>query len=139
MPFTFDPSMFKRFAGRTRTLESMARDVAEEAASAFATTAERVMREAFIAASTPTGQARVAAGGNGPGRVDTERLINAISSALEAGGLQVVGRAGFLNDQQPYFLIQDQSDLYGAHAMQAAFIAGREAAIQVIVSRWSSR
>lgn len=139
MPFVFDPTQFKRFSGRVRLVQNLAHEVAEEAATAFAETAERVMRETFIAAETPTGRARSDAGGNGPGRVDTGRLINAITHALEVGGLEVVGRAGFLKDQEAYFLIQDQSERYGAHAMQAGFIAGREAAIAVIVSRWSAR
>lgn len=132
--------MFKRFTGQVSLMEKQARAVALLAAEAFADTAERVMRETFIAAETPTGRARADAGGNGPGRVDTERLINAIMQQLEAHGSAVVPRAGFLEDQQPYFLLQDQGfqNVEGAHALEAAFVAGREAAIAVILDRWGS-
>lgn len=138
MPFEFDPTMFRRFTGQIELMQNQAQAVAVLAAEAFAETAERVMRTEFIAAETTTGYLRAKAGGNGPGRVDTERLINAIRSALEVHGSSVVARAGFLEDQEPYFLYQDRGTqtLPAAHAMEVAFNYGREAAIAVILERW---
>lgn len=141
MPFQFDPMMFKRFEGQVRLAEGMAMDIAEEAAHAFAETAERVMREEFLAATTKTGLSGKPAGRKGPGRYNTGKLVAAIMHEVEVGGREAIGRAGFLRDQEPYYLYQDRGtkSVPAAHAMQKAFIEGREAAIKVIRQRWSSR
>lgn len=136
MPFTFDASQFRRFQAQITGIEKLAIFVAKEAAEAFGEAAERVMIQVMTEAATPTGQRRVQAGGNGPGRIDTRRLIDAIMHDLIREGGAVVGRAGWLEDQQEYFLIQDQSKRYGAHALEQGFIAGRNAAIEVIERRW---
>ena len=136
MPFTFDAGSFRRFSAQIGVAQKTTLEIATRAAEIFAETAERVMIEVMTQASTPTGEARVARGGSGPGRINTGALIKAILADLEREGRSVTGRAGWLEDQQDYYLIQDQSARYGAHALEQGFIAGRNAAIEYIEREW---
>jgi len=138
--WVFDPNQFKRFAARISALSD---EVAQEAVEAFVDAAVPVMVKAFEDASTPTGDARVAKGGNGPGRIDTGLMVGNLKGAVTREARTFIGEAGWLDKgpQQPYFLLQDQGflNVVGAHGLEQGFQAGREAARIVIESRWSNR
>lgn len=138
--WVFDPNQFATFTAR---ISAVAEDTAQKAVEAFVDAALPIMIEAFEQAVTPTGERRVAAGGNGPGRIDTGLMVGNLKGAIERSATGYVGRAGWLENgpQQPYFLLQDQgfSNVIGAHGLERGFQAGREAARRVIEQNWSSR
>lgn len=146
MAWSFDPNheKFKKFTDR---IAAVAEDVAQEAVEAFVDAALPVMIDRFEETSepiaTPTGRARVARGGNGPGRVDTGHMVGNMRAAIERTATSFVGKAGWLDNgpQDPYFLLQENGfqTVEGAHALERGFQAGREAARRVIESRWSNR
>lgn len=85
------------------------------------------------AAVTATGEARVARGGNGPGRVDTEKMRKAIKSRiLSKTKERSVGAWGWLDEVLDYFVYQEYgAEEFGVHfegmaALQGSFIMARE-------------
>lgn len=53
----------------------------------------------IIAAShTPTGEDRAAAGGNGPGRIDTGAMYDAVEKHIDEQGHVAIGSFGWLDD-----------------------------------------
>lgn len=86
------------------------------------------------AAATATGEARVARGGNGPGRVDSGRMRDAIRGRVLPGELKgnADGEWGWIDEVADYFIYQE----YGAQefnvlfkgmgALQGSFIKARE-------------
>lgn len=139
MGWEFDLNEFKRY---TDKIGSLSERVAQEAVEAFVDAAYPVIRQAFIDAETTTGRARVARGGNGPGRVDTGDLLDSISTAIKHEARTFIGEAGWVEEslQEQYFLLQDQGflNVVGAHGLEQGFQAGREAARIVIERRWSN-
>ena len=85
------------------------------------------------AARTPTGEARAAAGGNGPGRVDTGTMRDAIKSrVLEKTPTRTVGAWGWLDEVLDYFVYQEYGGEHfavrfaGMDALQGSYINARE-------------
>lgn len=85
------------------------------------------------AATTATGEARAAAGGNGPGRVDSGTMRDAIRSrVLEKSKDRTVGAWGWLDEVLDYFVYQEQGSgkfnvqFEGMSALQGSFVKARE-------------
>jgi len=85
------------------------------------------------AAITDTGEARAAAGGNGPGRVDTGRMRDAVKRRLlEKTPERTVGAWGWLDEVAEYFIYQEVgSEKFNVHfkgmsALQGSFLKARE-------------
>ena len=107
------------------TMERIAVEVAAEAA-------EDMIR-ILEAAVTDTGLARVEAGGNGPGRVDSGTMRDAISSKiLESERDRVVVGWGWLDEVLDYFLYQEYGpekydvNFEAMSALQVSFTKARE-------------
>lgn len=93
---------------KARAQEMMA-ELAEEGATAQA--------QALLDAHTKTGEARVAAGGRGPGRDKTGTMIDAITSESSTEGDIVTAAWGWsAADVRRYFLVQDGVDAEGNSA-----------------------
>jgi len=88
------------------------------------------------AAYTETGHRRVEKGGNGPGRVDTGTMRDAIRSRiLQKSKDRTVGAWGWLDEVLDYFVYQEYGDdpengfavhFDGMKALQGSFIQARE-------------
>lgn len=85
------------------------------------------------AAWTKTGQARVDAGGNGPGRVDSGKMRDAIRSRiLEKNKNRTVGAWGWLDEAEFYFIAQEYGakefnvHFDGMKALQGSYVMARE-------------
>lgn len=88
------------------------------------------------AAATATGEARAAAGGNGPGRVDSGTMRDAIRSrVLEKSKDRTVGAWGWLDEVLDYFVYQEYGNdgekkfnvqFEGMSALQGSFVKARE-------------
>ncbi len=61
----------------------------------------------IIDAHTKTGIARAAAGGNGPGRIDTGEMIGDVDWAVYRDGDEIVGEWGFVGPLEDYYLAQE--------------------------------
>lgn len=139
MPFHFNQGQYNRFVARvTDNARQTTREVAREAAEAFASAVMETMNTVFENAVTPTGQRRAERRGGHPGRIDTGRMVDAISHDIEEHGTVTVSRAGFVNEQLAYFAIQAGGSEYkvGTHALEQGFQAGVRAAREVLNRRW---
>jgi hypothetical protein len=91
---------------------------------------EAALEQAAIleAATTPTGDARVASGGQGTaGRHDSGHMIDMISSEIKTEGNTIIGTWGW-DDYEAYFEAQDEGTarIEAAHSLQGSYIAARE-------------
>lgn len=87
------------------------------------------MQHTLIVSTTKTGEARAARGRGAPGRIETSDMFNDIKSEGALDGNVAVGRIGWLNNQQDYYLTQDETAYSGKppmHALFNAFIRARE-------------
>jgi hypothetical protein len=85
------------------------------------------------AAWTETGQRRVEKGGNGPGRVDTGKMRDAIKARiLQKSKDRTVGAWGWLDEVDFYFIAQEYGgEAFAVHfkgmaALQGSYIQARE-------------
>lgn len=66
------------------------------------------MQRIIDTAVTPTGEARVAAGGQHAGRRETDAMYQAVKSEVEReGDRTIVGRFGWIDEYKDYFGIQN--------------------------------
>jgi hypothetical protein len=87
------------------------------------------MQHTLIASTTKTGEARAARGQGAPGRIETSDMFNDVRSTTERDGNVLVGRIGWLDNQQEYYLIQDDTAYSGKppmHALFGAFVKASE-------------
>jgi len=109
--------------------EDEVRAAAERAVQAFSETGQQVMHETILAATTPTGEARVARGGRYAGRYETGRFYNAMTGQTSAEGDEYTGTIGALHDFEDYFRFQDEGTarIEAAGSLEAGFQAGVQA------------
>lgn len=87
--------------------------------------ARRLMLEIITRAETETGKLRAARGGNGPGRIKTKKMIDAVwARAYKNGSGGVVGTVGWLNGRPGYAIFQEHGTRTGIVAMDALRQAG---------------
>lgn len=89
------------------------------------------MKDTITNASTKTGAARVAAGGNGPGRIDTGKMIDAVSYIARKNARRVSLRFGWLYGRPGYAFFQEYGTSNGVPAMHALTNARVHADIKI--------
>jgi len=80
------------------------------------------MKDIITNSPTPTGVARAAAGGNGPGRIDTGEMINRVEQITRKNKRSVSLRFGWLYGRPGYSFFQEYGTKFieGMHALTDA-------------------
>lgn len=100
--------------------EEVAKEVYHPQIKAIAEAGAEFIRQVIERETTPTGEARVRRGGNGPGRVKSGKMINAVRSRVRPranGGISAT--AGWLTGEPGYVIFQEMGTKNGVEAMDA--------------------
>jgi hypothetical protein len=81
------------------------------------------MQNTIVTSTTKTGEERARRGAGAPGRIDTSDMFNDVKSEGTLEGNVAIGRIGWLNRPQDYYLTQDNTAYSGKPPMHALFNA----------------
>jgi len=112
---------------KTESFQDDALDIVTE----FADTGAAEMVDTLNNATTPTGEARAAAGGNGPGRVKTGQMRDDVTREAGRDGDAFTGKFGWIDDAEDYYTYQEDGTrrFRGMNALHSSAIRNREQAI----------
>lgn len=100
--------------------EEVAAEVYRPQIKAIARAGAAYIKQIIEREETDTGRERARRGGNGPGRVKTGKMINAVSSrARDRAGGGVSATAGWLTGEPGYAIFQEMGTKNGVEAMDA--------------------
>ena len=107
------------------------RNAAEHALRVTVAEGEEDMRRTIVETTSPTGEARAAAGKGIQGRVDTGEMYLDVDSDVRVQGNSIIGEWGWIEEVQDYYLYQNDgtegtNDRKGIDGMNAL---GKSAAL----------
>lgn len=99
--------------------EDVARDVYFPALAQIAEDGKQYVRYIILSSDTATGRARAGQGGNGPGRVDSGAMYDAVRARVNVNKGSFSALVGWLDGKPGYSIFQEQGTKNGVVGMNA--------------------